>query len=145
MTDLNTSSKKKRTVRAVIIEFGTVSLLFLTIFAVWLFTEYRVRKASSPPSPSCTVKELANKISAPKRLSIINDQDNQRLVWIGGGTTYLLSSGPPCYIFDDSGKLVEWCFDTMEGWEKDWVVGAAYEAESLTLEEACRWAGLKED
>lgn len=52
--------------------------------------------------------------------------------------TWTLPSGPPCYIFDDAGNLVDWTADVGEsgGFRRRWPISAG--AAPLATEEASR-------
>src|SRR5207248_2663080 len=96
------------------------------------------------PSVNCTLAELAMKIPPPVRLAIVNQRGAQRLIWIGPIPRLTIRSGPPCYIFDEGGRLVDWCPETGEGWPSDYLKTAAYQEHPISLDEALRWCATAE-
>jgi len=100
-----------------------------------MFTSYRM----APPSMGCTVAELAAKLPPPQRLAVVDTPAGKRMVWLGDIPWWVVRSGPPCYVFDDRCRLVEWCHETGEGWHSDELATAAWHAKPITMEEALQW------
>jgi hypothetical protein len=114
-------------------------LALVGCFAVYLALDLATSYREAPPSAGCTVAELQRKIGPPHRLAIIDMPDGKRLVWLGDTPRWIIRSGPPCYVFDDRGRLLEWCAETGEGGHVDQLTRAAWTGQSLTLAEAIRW------
>jgi hypothetical protein len=96
----------------------------------------------SPPGDGCTVAELAAKVPPPKLLAMVSDHGRERLVWVGEVPAMTVRSGPPYYVFDERGKLVEWCAEAGEGREADPWLTAAFAAPQISLKEALRWCEI---
>ncbi|HTU27044.1 MAG TPA: hypothetical protein VMF30_16675 [Pirellulales bacterium] len=92
----------------------------------------------TPPSPHCTLAELAGCVPAPVRLAFVTGQGATRLVWIGSIPRFAVRSGPPCYVFDTQGRLIDWRAETGEGWSLDPLRIAAYDEPAISLDEALR-------
>lgn len=127
---------------------GAVPLIALAgVFVVFLLHEYHVSRRIEPPTADCTVVELARKVSPPQRVAVVTQNGLERLVWIGHVPALTIRSGPPCYVFDERGRLIDWCSETGEGWRSENLVAAAFEARPMSLEDALRWSakeGAKE-
>jgi hypothetical protein len=91
----------------------------------------------TPPTQNCTLKELAEKLPSPRKIviGIHLESGKKRLIWTGPIPPYTIRSGPPVYIFDEHAQLVEYCFETGEGWKYEPI---KIERE-ITLNEALRW------
>lgn len=115
------------------------ALALVAILLVFFAHEYNANRLVKPPHPNCTLKELAAKVSPPAHIALVTQHGAQRLVWIGTIPRLTIRSGPPCYIFDERGRLVDWCPETGEGWPLDNLVTAAYKLQPMSLDEALRW------
>jgi hypothetical protein len=114
---------------------ATVVGLLVAYLALDMFTSYRM----APPSLGCTVAELAAKLPPPRRLAVIATPAGKRMIWLGDTPWWVVRSGPPCYVFDARGRLVEWCHETGEGWHSDGLAMAAWQAKPITMDEALQW------
>jgi hypothetical protein len=101
--------------------------------------DYVANRHIAPPSPKCTLFELSKKVPRPVRIAIVTRLGSERLVWVGPIPTLTIRSGPPCYIFDRNGILVDWCPETGEGWRSDDLKIAAFREKALSLDEAFHW------
>lgn len=115
------------------------ALVLLAIALVFFTNEYIAYRRAKPPNANCTLAELVEAVPPPARLAIVPQHGVQRLVWIGPISWLTVRSGPPCYVFDERGQLVDWCPETGEGWALDYLKVAAYEEQSISLDEAVRW------
>jgi hypothetical protein len=113
--------------------------VLVAAFGLWVWRERQAYISAQPPGLKCTPTELAGKVPKPVRLAVISAYGSRRLIWIGRVPRFTLNSGPPCYVFDESGVLVDWCSNTGERWSGDSLMGDAYKAPSMSLEEAVRW------
>jgi hypothetical protein len=116
---------------------GTAAIAIPLALVLW--REHQAALAAEPPRPRCTLSELAKKVAKPERLAVISHSGAERLIWIGRVPRFSLASGPPCYIFDKSGLLIDWCSNTGEGWWADSLLGEARAAPGISLDEAARW------
>jgi hypothetical protein len=114
---------------------ATVVGLLVAYLALDMFTSYRM----APPSLGCTVAELAAKLPPPRWLAVVDTPAGKRMVWLGDIPWWVVRSGPPCYVFDDRCRLVEWCHETGEGWRSDGLAMAAWQAKPITTPDALQW------
>jgi hypothetical protein len=76
-----------------------------------------------------------SKLGEPRHLAFVVSDDKNRYVWLGRDHM-LLGSGPPVYVFDDQGRLLEWSPDTGEGGKLDAIAREAFLAPRMTVAEA---------
>lgn len=114
----------------------TIALCTTAPVILYLFYENRINAKLEPPKANCTLVELAKHVAPPNHLAEVKQNGQQRLVWVGTVPRYTLRSGPPCYVFDQRGRLIDWVAETGEGSELDEIVIDAYNGSTLTLEEA---------
>jgi len=91
-----------------------------------LWLDHSHHKQSTPPEEVQTLERFAEVMPPPQFLQSFQRNENKYLLWAGPSAPwYLLHSGPPTYIFDDSGRLIDWTpdrgdtptFDKKWGWE----------------------------
>ena len=77
---------------------------------------------------------------APQKLVRLSGFHPVRFVWIGPArgswNVFDVPSGPPCYVFDGSGRLVDWSHDVGDDHHLDRYVQAARNAPSITVQQA---------
>ncbi len=127
-----TNTKTESTRRELILGVLTLCSLFL----VYLLYDHFIIQSQSPPSERCSLSELLEKIGPPARLSFINEDNQDQIVWIGHTSSLAVRSGPPCYLFDTSGHLIAWTSETSEGGRFDNIIMRAYAQPPITLDEA---------
>lgn len=96
--------------------------------------------ASAPSALGATIEvqraEILRRATSIRLLEI----DSRRWYFVTGplAPTWTLPSGPPCYIFDDAGNLVDWTADLGDSGEfqQRWPISAG--AAPLATEEASR-------
>jgi len=119
---------------------GIIALIaMLGCFVAFMVRGYIADYHIKPPDSKCTISELENKIGPPQHLAIIKNNNTQYLVWIGYVPSLTIRSGPPCYIFDERGKLVDWCSESGEGWPLQNLVDNAFDTSPISLDEAIEW------
>lgn len=111
---------------------GLVSLFFIYVgWDVYLLSN------AAPPHPNCSLTEFSTTMPPPKRLLVVDYDDEPCLVWIAELPASTVQSGPTYYLFDSEGILIDWVAESGEGAELDDVLAQAYETgESITLDEA---------
>ena len=72
---------------------------------------------------------------------MIDVATEERIVWIGETKTWSLASGSACYVFDRSGKLVEWNSATGDGQSTTRFLRLAWDADPLTVNQALELTG----
>jgi hypothetical protein len=91
----------------------------------------------APPEGVDTLDDFAESMPAPTKLAIVEESSTTYVVWIGEyATTWLLPSGPSCYVFDDAGDLLDWDWITGDGQSTTRLCELAWAAEALTVDEA---------
>jgi hypothetical protein len=89
-----------------------------------------------PPAGADRLKQFAAAMPAPQKVAVVRDGEDL-IVWIGSKESLVyLASGPPCYVFDSHGKLVQWAPETGEGGEIDAFCRRAWVAEPIPVAEA---------
>jgi hypothetical protein len=119
--------------------YKAVGGALLAAAMAFLANDYLATRRSRPPSRNCTLVELVERVPAPFRLAIVARSGEERLVWIGTIPRFTVRSGPPCYIFDRNGLMVDWCPEAGEGWSSDYLEVAAFHEDPIPLSEALRW------
>jgi hypothetical protein len=112
-----------------------VGILSLAMVFWVLLAATEIKRLSPPPGVN-TLIEFAAVMPPPRRLAMVNVAKEERIVWIGESGTWSLPSGPACYVFDRSGRLLEWSAETGDGQRTTRVVRLAWDADQLTVKEA---------
>jgi len=102
----------------------------------WIFVAARDMQSLAPPPNGKTLATFAERMPAPKRVAQIDDAGVTRIVWVGDTAMWALPSGPSCYVFDASGKLIEWDASTGDGEPTTRYLQPAWNSEPLTVEQA---------
>lgn len=122
----------KTKLRKLLVYFGAI----LFGIVVWLLVATAEKKRLRPPEGVATLAGFADAMPPPTRLAIIEDDGTQYVIWIGDIAHWSLPSGPACYVFDRSGKLVEWDTETGDGQSTTRFLRRAWDAKELSVEEA---------
>ena len=115
------------------------AILFAAAVIAFFTNDYFATRRSEPPTAHCTLAELSRKVPPPSRLAVVGPAYERRLAWIGSIPAFTVRSGPPCYVFDGAGQLVDWCPETAEGWPEQYMVSWTYHQQPISLDEALRW------
>lgn len=111
----------------------------LVCVVLYLAHEYSANTRLMPPSAHATIVEVAEVVPAPIRIALVSHNGMQRMVWIGQIPPLTIRSGPPCYVFDERGELIDWRPATGEGWQLDSLVTMAFQNRPLSVEDAVKW------
>ena len=103
---------------------------------IWSLIAVAERRRLSPPPAVNTLAEFADAMPSPRRLVIVEEAGEKRVVWIGESGHWSLPSGPACYVFDGFGRLVEWNSETGDGQPTTRFLQPAWNAKQLTVKEA---------
>ncbi len=118
----------------------TVAIL-LALFCLLIVDEFRVVRIITPSEKERDLLAFLESRTDLKKIRHFNFQEKEYLEIRSGRPFSLLSlpSGPPAYIFDRQGKLVEWSKDIGDDskFQRRWNVPT--NAPSLTVEEAKAW------
>jgi hypothetical protein len=94
------------------------------------------RSRMTPPSPECTIAELAEKVPPPQLLAFVDTAAGKRLCWYGEHPWWAIRSGPPCYVFDERCRLADWSLEASDSFRNVRMVVETGRGERLTLAEA---------
>jgi hypothetical protein len=115
-------------------------ILLIATAALYLGHEHAANRRITPPNMGCRLSELAEKIPPPARLFLVSHHEPIRLVWIGTVPPFTIRSGPPCYAFDERGRLIDWSPETGEGGRLDKLAAASvHQGQPISLAEALSW------
>lgn len=131
--------------RKTLIELSAVTLLVIVALFAWGRIASAERARLTPPPTATTLQAFAEVMPSPKRLALITDSGETKLVWVGDVALWSLPSGPACYVFNSSGKLVQWNLTTGDGEPTTELLYASYDCDELTIAEAFEFVGAKED
>lgn len=107
----------------------------------YLAHDIRANLRNTPPHEKCTVAELAASVPSPRHLAIVSENETPLLVWIGHIPAFTVRSGPPYYIFNAQGQLIDWCPESGEGHSADNLKTTASNSPAISWEEALHWRG----
>jgi|SRR5579872_5326489 len=114
--------------------FATLILVVCYVTMEW-YGYRRVR----PPNNAQNLRDFAKIMPTPKRIAVVREGSLDRIVWIAPAWPGpLITSGPPCYVFDDGGRLLNWAPETGDGSTVDSICSQAQRAESISLDDAMR-------
>ena len=120
------------------IEYATYAICFLMI-ALFVGGEIHHSLAVRPPEKVTDFKSYLEWASEPKELNLLDENGTKILVATGRIANYCaLPSGPPQYVFDTQGKMIDWISDSGEG--KNWVPDNRYKLiQRMRSAEALDW------
>ncbi len=102
----------------------------------WLSLMLIERGRIVPPRGVMSLTDFAVQMPAAKKFARIDLGGAPRFVWVGEQVAWAFRSGPPCYVFDSSGKLAEWDWETGSGQNTSALAQMALKAEPITVEQA---------
>jgi hypothetical protein len=108
---------------------GYAALIAVLLFDLWIigFLDFR---RYQPPRGTTTIDQLVASRSETLKFAVVEQGGKPYVVWIGrprGATV----SGPPVYVFDSKGTLVDWVGDS--GDSDNWFVRDLHVAAFHTL------------
>lgn len=113
-----------------------VVLCLLALFSFGVYIYFSERSRIIPSPGIINLETFSKEKPPPKRLVTLNIGDSNIFVWVGEGSKWLFSSGPPCYIFDSSGRMTDWDWETGSGQNTSALAQAAMNAPAITVAEA---------
>ena len=116
-----------------------VVLLFLGLFGAWLY-ELGRWSDSVVPAGDTLADHLAHR-SPPYRARVFEVAGQEYVAVFGPWrVSPRFPSGPPVYVYDQQGRLVDWCGDTGDGGlNPKW--NGAYQGREITPAELAQWPG----
>ena len=82
------------------------------VLVLWLMLSALEEKKLKPPSSVQTIHDFLQQMPPPAYVKTFSfAETNYYEVWGRLGGTIRLPSGPPSYIFDPAGRLVDWTYD----------------------------------
>ena len=122
---------------SVIANSAMVAAVILLVLAPLGFLDFRHYQ---PSRGTATLDQLVDSLPMTLKFAMVEQEGRSYVVWIGRprGVTV---SGPPVYVFDSTGKLVDRVYDAGES-ENKFVLDlyvAAFHAQGITPQEALRY------
>lgn len=119
--------------------YGSIVVLCLMV-APFVVGEIRWAKLNRPEGQFSTAAEYVERGRLPSKVTKV--KSGQQTAYVALGTLddygWALPSGPPAYVFDSKGKLIDWSGDTGDdpGFREKW--SGAFEASSVEeLKQLC--------
>jgi hypothetical protein len=90
-----------------------VAALLVCLLAVWVYSEKKGASAVRPPEGGTNLIAFLDARPQPRQIRRFVHDGKTHIEVVGKPVPSLLSlpSGPPAYIFDESGALVDWSRD----------------------------------
>jgi len=103
---------KMKIARAIV---WTPIILLLAMILTWLASEFRYAARICPTGKADTYHDYRQKMNAPRRGNLL-EKDGQQYYALFGKVDawFALPSGPPVYVFDTNGVMVDWTSDSGE-------------------------------
>ena len=98
--------------RTIIKNVLLVLLVIVSIFCLAVFSEYLSYYAVKPSSETITLTNFLNSKVRVRDVRKFEIENKTNTVVIGIPGLLSFPSGPPVYIFDEQGVLVDWCYDS---------------------------------
>jgi hypothetical protein len=99
-----------------------VILVLLALLAAYVAVEQFGRSRARPPE---SVKTFDTYMAwqTTHRYARQLERDGQRFILLAGPNAGLLPSGPPTYVFDSAGQLIDWTSDSGDDsrFQKEWL------------------------
>lgn len=90
-----------------------------------------------PPEGVRTLQDFVREMRPAAVIAEVSHQGKPCLLWVGKVEfPNSFPSGPPCYLFDRTGNLLDWEYETGEGGELDGLERNARKGKRLSVEEA---------
>jgi len=115
--------------------------IVVALVVCWIWYSARVKEALDPQSRFQTYIEYRNQMPPPDELWLVLKGKEEFLVAFGGGSGLAIHSGPPAYVFDQKGRLVDWSLDIGDDSEFNsrWSLSRSATARTLSLSGADEW------
>ena len=115
-----------------------IATLLVCLFSVWVYSEKKSASEVRPPEGATNLVAFLEERPRPVQIRRFVHDGKTHIEVVGEPATSLLSlpSGPPAYIFDERGALVDWCRDLgdQSSFVKKW--GSFSNATPINAEEA---------
>src|SRR3989442_1328999 len=82
-------------------------IVVVLLIATWIATEWLMYRRTVPPANVSNVDSFLKWRPGTEQFTILAS-DNRHLMATGAASGLLLPSGSSAYVFDGSGKLVDW-------------------------------------
>jgi hypothetical protein len=89
-------------------KFIGIAIIFCALVAAWIWTENRNAELLYPPSGATNILTFLEVRTNYVHLGRFTNGGDAYFEVVGEMSRSLLASGPPIYIFDGSGALVDW-------------------------------------
>lgn len=92
--------------------------------------------AKRPPEDARSLEAFAAEMAPPAQLAMIEMDEATYFVWVGKQDRWFPGSGPPGYVFDRSGTLIDYSLDTGDDHHISAYMTASWKAQATTVAEA---------
>jgi hypothetical protein len=115
-------------------------ILMVLLIAVWLTAEALMYRRTVPPASVTDFPTFAKWQQSPRDIEVIQQGGTGYLLATGPGGG-LLASGPSSYVFDRSGRLVDWSSDIGDDprFRDKWIPSPQRSGPHLDVDGALRW------
>lgn len=97
---------------------------------------YRQHQSLKPPEGDVGIEQFAAAMPLPERVTLVDHDGRTYIAWFGELAWLSLPSGPSYYLFDESGRLVDWVPETGDGDRISDMLDAAEHRRHISVEEA---------
>jgi hypothetical protein len=115
--------------------FTWPAIVFFVVY--FLACRLSCERGVRPPAGVATIEAFVRSMPAPQKLARVSRFDPVQYVWLGplsaSWNLFSVPSGPPCYVFDGSGRLVDWSRDVGDDHHLDRYVQAARNAPAIPV------------
>lgn len=129
-----------RTMLVILRKALIVTVVLVALLALWIVLLNRWANSIAPGGE--TLAECLAKMPEPARIEVFT-QDGQEYLLLWGETQAFprAPSGPPMYVFDRTGKLVDWVADSgdTDTWWKQWP--GLTSRQQISRDKLMRWPG----
>jgi hypothetical protein len=114
-----------------------IILVLVLLFAAYVAVEVICQCRAKPPATVQTLDDYLKWQTKHRRIEL-QQSGGQEFVVMQGPNAGFVTSGPPVYVFDASGRLIDWTTDCGDDprFQQKWFVGR--QAREVSVEEARR-------
>ncbi len=115
-------------------------IIVVLLLAAWITTEWRLHRRTVPPASVTDFSTFAEWQQSPRHIEVIQQRGSGYL-FVMGRNSGLLPSGPSGYVFDRSGRLLDWSLDIGDDprFRDKWIPSSQRSGPHLDVDGARRW------
>jgi hypothetical protein len=116
------------------------TIIFILVVGAWAAAEWLMHRRTVPPTWVTNFSTFAQWQRSPRDIEVIRHDGADYLLATGPGGG-LLPSGPSGYVFDCSGRLVDWSSDIGDSsrFQDKWLPTSQRPGPHLDVERALQW------